>query len=413
MKEKDFKVLFLTHGFPRHKSDSITPFIFDIAKGVSDKRIKVFVLAPHSKGLERHEVMDDIEVFRFRYAPGKFETLSYSGRMHSDVLRSSKNKVLFFLFLFFFFVEGLYIAKTKNIDLIHAHWILPGGIVGMVISVLLSKPLVVSSHGTDLFIAKKFGFLVPIIRVILEISRGIHVISFPLKVIVCDLKVRNMKKVFVIPEPVNVSEFSEVSYSENRRAKEKTSLNVLFIGRLIERKGVEYLLKAGNIIDNKGVNFVMKIVGVGELKSGLCKMSNDLSLSRKVVFIDSIAHKDIKEVYRWADVLVLPSVTDWKGEKEGLGVVILEAFASGIPVIGTRSGGIVDVVKDNVNGYLVPEKDAEAIAKYLVKISEDRNLARKLGCKGREFVQAVFARDKVAEKIIGMYKNSIKRNIVK
>ena len=128
------------------------------------------------------------------------------------------------------------------------------------------------------------------------------------------------------------------------------------------------------------------------------------------MFIDSVPHKEISEYYVWADVFVLPSITDWKGEKEGLGVVILEAFASGIPVIGTQSGGIVDVVKHRVNGFLVPERDAPAIAKYLMNIYHNRELAVELGQRGREFVKTVFTREKIADRLTEMYMKSLKRS---
>ena len=127
---------------------------------------------------------------------------------------------------------------------------------------------------------------------------------------------------------------------------------VLFVGRLAEKKGVTYLINA-----MKNIDALLIIVGDGPLKQQLEEQASQMK--NKIKFLGAKTHEELKTIYASSDIFVAPSITAKDGDKEGFGLVFLEAMASGLPVIGSNSGGIPSIVKDGENGFLVEEKDVK------------------------------------------------------
>ena len=123
-------------------------------------------------------------------------------------------------------------------------------------------------------------------------------------------------------------------------------------------------------------NAMLVIVGDGPLRNELTAQAEALhkEKGKKIVFMGAKTHEELKEIYASADIFVMPSITAKDGDKEGFGLVMLEAFASGLPIVASRSGGIVDLVKDGVNGYLVPEKDSVGLADRINLIIKDNRI---------------------------------------
>ena len=122
------------------------------------------------------------------------------------------------------------------------------------------------------------------------------------------------------------------------------------------------------------------IVGEGNLEEKLKKQAEPLG--DKVQFLGSKTHQELKEIYASADVFVAPSVTAEDGDKEGLGLVLLEAMASGLPVVGSESGGIPEIVRDGYNGFLVPERDVRQLAEKINLLLSDVDLSAELAQNG-------------------------------
>src|SRR5207247_5934205 len=135
---------------------------------------------------------------------------------------------------------------------------------------------------------------------------------------------------------------------------------VLFVGRLVERKGVAHLIEAIARLGSRGPR--LEIVGEGPERPGLEALAARLGVVDRVVFRGKIPPDELQASYARAAVCVLPSVLDARGDTEGLGVVLLEAMNHGTPVIASRVGGIPDIVEDGVSGLLVPPGDADALA---------------------------------------------------
>jgi glycosyltransferase involved in cell wall biosynthesis len=166
---------------------------------------------------------------------------------------------------------------------------------------------------------------------------------------------------------------------------------------------VDYLIRAFPSVLEKQSNARLLIVGSGPRKADLLSASERLRLRDKVIFQDAVSQEELVRYYSMADVFVLPSVTTDKGETEGLGVVLLEAMACGVPVIGSAVGGIPDIIKDGETGLLVVEKNPKDLAEKICRLFTDGELSKKLSENGLRFVTRKFSWDVIAKEYAELY----------
>jgi glycosyltransferase involved in cell wall biosynthesis len=209
------------------------------------------------------------------------------------------------------------------------------------------------------------------------------------------------REVEVIPEG-----FSVVPKGSKKRAE--NCKKILFVGRLVERKGVEYLIRAMPLVAEQ-LDIRLDVVGEGELRAQLEELSNSLKLKDKVNFTGRIKDELLGTYYRDCDVFVLPAIVDSKGDTEGLGMVLVEALSYGKPVIASAVGGIVDIVKDKKTGILVPQKDEKALAQAIVAVLKNPSFAEELALAGYQHIVKYFDWDKIVEKTLTLYNQICRR----
>lgn len=162
--------------------------------------------------------------------------------------------------------------------------------------------------------------------------------------------------------------------------------SILTVGRLVEKKGHEFLLRAMPSILEQFPDTVWHIAGDGHLREPLERLSRELGIEGSVRFEGLCDADKVRSLYSQSAVFVLPSVTAPDGDMEGQGLVLQEAQCCGIPVVSTLHNGIPDGVLDGVSGFLVPEKDSPALAKKILYLFTHEADARKMGAEGRKFV---------------------------
>ena len=209
----------------------------------------------------------------------------------------------------------------------------------------------------------------------------------------------NKEKFQVIPFGVDTNFFKPLNVN-----KDKNTFKILAVGYLIERKGFEYLIKAMKDVLKEHENVTLRIVGSGPLEKKLKELIEDLRLQKNVEILKNVSDEDLLRLYNSSDLFVLPSVVDSQGNTEGLGVVLLEAMACGLPVIGSNIGGIPDIIQDGETGLLVPEKDVNELSKSIVSLIEDEDLRERIAFNGYNMVREKFSWEKVAEGYITIYK---------
>jgi glycosyltransferase involved in cell wall biosynthesis len=245
--------------------------------------------------------------------------------------------------------------------------------------------VVLTSHGTDLFLLDRFRAARILAARVFRQAARVTVISSPLVPRVVALGVP-AERITVVPMPLDATTFPAVPAANPREHD-----LVLFVGRLIERKGAEFAIRA---------------LTERPERSALEGLVHALGLDRRVTFLGTLAPEAVAAQYRRATVLVFPAVTDWKGEQEGFGMVLVEAMRSGLPIVATRSGGIPDVIADQRTGLLVAERDPAALARAVGSLLRDPALAGRLAAAAQDDVAQRFAPEHIARVFDEVYRRA-------
>jgi colanic acid/amylovoran biosynthesis glycosyltransferase len=178
---------------------------------------------------------------------------------------------------------------------------------------------------------------------------------------------------------------------------------ILHVARLVEVKGAEYLIRAFAQVAGRFPNVELAIIGDGPLKASLQALAKSLGVAERVRFLGALPHDQVLAWMRKAAMLVLPSVRTGTGRVEGLGMVLLEAAATGVPVIGSRIGGIPEGIAEGETGLLAPEKNPDALARRIGDLLDDPALRLAMGAKARAFVLDRFDIARQTELLEGFY----------
>lgn len=345
-------------------------FLLALAQGQQALGHEVRVLAPHGAGLKERERVGGVDVVRYRYGAEKQETLAYAGTMHEQALGAWAARWRLAQFIRAGRRALREECRAFQPDLLHVHWWVPGGF-SFWPGNAAGCPVVLTSHGTDLFLLDRFPIARAVAGPIFRSAAQVTVISNPLVERVRKLGVP-ADRITVLPMPVSAERFAPPLHNVRDTGR------LLFVGRLIERKGAEYAVRAVAALRKQGRAVRLTIIGDGPERTRLTALIEELGLRESVDLAGALPHDDIAEHYRTASMLLMPAVTDWKGEQEGFGMVLVEAMASDLPVVATRSGGIPDVVTEGETGLLVPERDAAALAAAAARLLDDPAFAVRL-----------------------------------
>lgn len=339
------RVAQLTTAFPRWEGDGRAPWIMHSARELQRLGLDVRVVTMHGPGTKLHQRMDGADVYRVRYLwPERLETLQDVGGGLPLAWRQGWLSRLKFIPLFVALVWAA-IAHGRKVDLIHAHWTL-SGLAAWFASFVTRTPFVLTVHGSDIYLATKIPGISRLTGAMLRRCAHVWAASQDMALATAALGLPQ-NAVDVLPYGVEIDRFFP--------GEQKEKQLVLFVGALIERKGVHFLLEAFARVAAVHPNAKLAIVGEGPLRPSLEARSRELGLQEAIDFIGPQSRDETAFWMRRASLLVLPSL------EEAFGVVLLEALASGTPCVASRTGGIVDVVSSDV-GVLVPVADPEAMA---------------------------------------------------
>jgi glycosyltransferase involved in cell wall biosynthesis len=269
---------------------------------------------------------------------------------------------------------------------------------------LSGVPLVSTFFGVELtWLRRQFPFLAPVARRIIRGSDAVTVISThtarEVRRLVPDARVRTIPfgaAISPLPRP-------DLRVPTPERPSPPAPFNLLFIGRLVERKGVTFLLRAVAAIQEQGGDVRLRVVGDGPLREPLWREVGALGIADAVEFMGFIPSSALTGAIAECDVLVLPAVQDSKGDVEGLGVVLIEAMMHDRPVIASDSGGISDIVIDGESGLLVPPGDVGALVSAIERLRDDPQLRNALATRGRAHAEERFSWDRIVDDLQTLY----------
>jgi colanic acid/amylovoran biosynthesis glycosyltransferase len=207
------------------------------------------------------------------------------------------------------------------------------------------------------------------------------------------------QKIVVHRMGVDLNQFTFVP----RQPRSDGKAHLLTVARLVEKKGVEYAIKAVANVLKKYPHIEYDIAGDGPLRSDLIDLIEMFNIGDKIKLLGWKRQEEIVELVKGADILLAPSVTSEDGDQEGIPVVLMEAMAQGLPVLSTYHSGIPELVQDGVSGFLVPERDVDALAEKLEHLVQHPEIWPEMGRAGRAHVERYHDIDKLNDQLVQLY----------
>jgi glycosyltransferase involved in cell wall biosynthesis len=375
------RVLMLTSSYPKARGDGTAPFIERIVLQVARRGHAVDVVLPRHPDLVTEGRAGDLPVRFHPHAcgPAGWSVWGYASSMRADRRLRPAAWVVAPLALFSALATLRRLTARTAYDLVHVHWLLPNGPVAARAAAAAGLPLVVSLHGSDVFVAERNRLLRALGRWVLRRSRWVIACSGDLA-----RRVRALApdgpECEVVPYGVDAA---ELRGGDPQRWRERAGVAagdfvVAGLGRLVAKKGFSRLIEAAGILVRAGMPLRVVLGGAGDLTEELVRRARRQDCGARISFVGAVPHDQVGAFLSAADVVVVPSVRDERGNVDGLPNVLLEALAVGRPVVSSRVGGIPDVIEDGQNGLLVPPGDAAALAEALARLHGDEGLRRRI-----------------------------------
>ena len=379
-------LLVLTSTFPRDANDYEPRFVADLCLHLKDD-FEIHVLTQHRPGTPENEVFEEITVKRFRYAPERLEVLSESGGISNTLHEKRWAWMLVpFLIISQIFAIRKQIKKTQP-DFIHSHWLFPQTLAAVLaIKTCARKPKLVStSHGADVYSLRN-KICLKLKKWIIKNTDTFCVVSHPMKQYVAVTVGIEADKIHVCPMGANIDDVFVPGVPENRNSKQ-----LLYIGRLVQKKGVKYLLNALSTLKQKNKSFKLVIAGYGPEEANLKALTTSLSLERNVEFRGSSSHLELAALCKESETAIFPFIESENGDTEGLGLVLIEAMGTKCPIIAGDVPSISDLVVHNETGIVCDPTDTELLANNILKSLNDHELSQQMAESAYDFVHSKYS----------------------
>lgn len=398
------KILFLTSSYPRHTHDVAAVFLRYFAESLVAHGNQVHVLSP-ADGKSATTIDGAITVHRFQYFPRRWQKLAYGSGIVPNLSHSPWLWLQVPFYLLAMLWKLLRLLRQEKFDLLHAHWILPQGLIAILAKTIHPIPLVTTAHGADAFALK--GRLNAFIKRLVVAKSD----AWTANTAATSSAVGDQSSKFparVIPMGVDIGRFANGDRNALRSLLAENDFLLLFVGRLVEKKGVDDLLCALALLPAAlKPRTRLWIVGDGDRRSALEKTAVELAIDQQVRFWGTVRNQELPNFYAAADLFVAPSTAARSGDSEGQGVVFLEAFAARLCVLATRSGGIDAVVRDRHSGILVRPNQPQEIAAAIEQLMCDSALRTILADNAYDEVKERYDWRHIAGEFDKLYRESI------
>ncbi|MEZ5175688.1 MAG: glycosyltransferase [Acidimicrobiia bacterium] len=363
-------MLVLATTVPVESGDGTPAFVLDLASALTDE-MTVSILAPRVPEAARVTTIDGVTVRRFGYFPRRWEGLANGAIMptlRAEPWRWIEVPALVGAMI----VRTVFEAWRTRADVLHAHWILPGGLAASCAAALLRKPYIVTVHGADVYTlrGRRISWLK---RKILTRARAVMPVSQDIRSMVIDLA--------EAPDNITSAVPMGVAAPEVRDAGRRAADSFLIVGRLAQKKGIGIAINAFSMIDRGD----LVVVGDGPLRSTLESAVDEANLNDRVRFVGRQPREEVLDHMRRCTALLIPSVVAPDGDTDGTPVVLAEAMSLGTPVIASRIAGLADHIEDGRTGWLVEPGDVEALAEALVRGMGDTSGLDRLGASAAQY----------------------------
>jgi L-malate glycosyltransferase len=364
------KILFLTNAYPDFKDSYRGVFIKKMASLLQEDGYQLSIVTPRIyKESHYYEEQNGMKVYRFPF-------------FAEDKLLIEYQKIPYLRMLLYFangFLLTFYAALRNGCNLIHVHWAIPTGLIGVIVSILLRKPLIVTIHGSDLRMAlERPGFFRKLFLHVCRIAAHLNCVSEVQKNELEQFGIPS-EKISTIPMGIDAV-FLETG--GNRGADlENKPVTIVSNRNLLPIYNVSLLIRAIPIILKEEPKTKFLIAGDGTEKESLQREAESLNINSCVEFLGRVPHEEMPNLLFQADIYVSTSPYD------GTSVSLLEALASGTFPVVTDIPANREWIVDGDNGFLVPKENENFLAKKILEAIRDRRLLREACDKNRVIVK--------------------------
>ena len=376
------RVLALATTLPAKSGDgTAAEFVLTLAQGMAN-RFNVMILAPRVPDGARREIIGDVAVRRFAYFPRRWEDLATDAilpTLHErpGMVIQAPSLVLSMIW------HALRLGRLSGPDVIHAHWIFPGGLAALFAKCLLGIPYILTIHGADAY-AFQFRALQPLKRLVLREAEAVLPVSRDIAEGLDEEPVGE-----VLPMGVDFD-----AIASGVGVREPVAGQLFFVGRLAEKKGVDVLLKA--LVDVPGCT--LRVGGDGPERARLEGQATELGLDDRVEFLGRLGREEILQELKHAAAVVLASRVAKDGDQDGTPVVMMEAVAAGAPVIASNLGGLGEYLDDGRTGLLAKPADVKSLVAALQRATADPAALEAVGSRARESLEPTLSLRGVADR---------------
>lgn len=388
-------LLVLASTYPRWTGDPEPGFVHELSKRLADD-FRVIVLGPHAPDAKPREMLEGVEVVRYRYAPERWETLVNDGGIVTNLKLQRWKLLLVPGFVLMQAWCAWRLCRREKVDVVHAHWLVPQGLI----AAGLGRPFLVTSHGADLY-ALRSGPMQALKRLVLRQAQAATVVSRAMRDAVAALGA-DVSKVSVVPMGVDMAGRFVPDAAVQRSRSE-----LLFVGRLVEKKGLRYLLDALPAVLRERPDVTLSIAGFGPDEERLKAQVHELGLQDAVRFLGAVAQKDLPALYRRAALFVAPFVRAESGDQEGLGLVLVEAIGCGCPVLAGDVPAVSDVLAES---WRIDVRDTRALAARIVQMLADPTASMNQAQEARGRLVSHLGWDQVAARYAGLLQSALPRD---
>ncbi len=375
--------MIITSSFPRSASDETCGYIREFARSLTDE-FCVTLLAPFDQQANDDNAEEFTLIRSKSFLPASLDPLQASSDLNEAVKQGLIIKILLCISLFAFLIRAFKLSFRA--DVICSHWLLPSGLIGAWVAKALNKPHLVIEHSGALHLLKRMRFGSRLARFISSSSYRIVVVSRNLQENLLALCPQARDKIEVVAMGVQSfdlrSDAQDACPAEVGRPEPGSPqlqvFTLLFIGRLVEIKGLHILLQAlAGMPDIR-----LFIAGEGELRNRFEALAQHLHIN--ATFFGQVNGEEKRRLYAACDAVIIPSLVLPDGRTEGMPVVALEAMTAGKPLIASRVGGLAEIIREKENGLLAEAGNSAALAEKIRLLIADRELQQLLSTNAQQ-----------------------------
>ena len=387
------RILVVSTAFPRHAEDPTVKWLAETIRRLRARGYDIEVFSSAYRG-GGNSTLDGIPIHRFRYFFSRWENLTHEESAPDRMRRSLFYTILPAFYVLFGSISMWRLQRRRHYDIVHVHWPFPHAVFGWAARLADRRTrLIMQFYSIELrWVRHRLRPLMGFIR---------RAITSADRVVAISTSTAREIEHAVPGVPVEVIPYA-VEMPALPAEATPAEPTILFVGRLVERKGVGYLIDAVAQLPTT-LRAKLVIIGDGPDRPALEARARASNSPHPVEFRGWVTPDELHAAYASATAFALPAVVDERGDTEGLGMVLLEAMSYRVPVVTTALGGITDIVTDGENGLIVPPNDAPALATALQRLITDRPLAQCLGVGGLHTIESRFSWPHIIDQFAAIY----------